>query len=565
MSASHTEKITVTFSELCYLLFFAMMLTAKGLGLSEGALVYDLLLAGGMFFFLLKMVLTRYDRMELLAVFLLLTLTAIVYIKTGERGIVFCCAMALGCKDVSLKRIFRVGAFLLTICFFVMMALTQAGLAKGWWYVHSKGSLGYVVRWSFGYMHPNVLHTVWLLLTALWLYILPLRTRRQLWKTCGLFMLGNLYVFFYSLSYTGFLVCTFYLACNLIFISRSMRNKTDSAKVFIRKADTVINFLIPMFFPFCVIFSVAGPVLLKGRLYELADKLVHHRFVLSNYFLTTEPICLLGHRLLTTPDGNRSIDCSYTYLFVYLGVVFFVLICIGYTTLIVNALRRARYRELSILLSFTLGGVTEPFMFNTSFKNITMLFLGCWFYHCVEKLSEKAPDFWQKKTKFCLWTDKADSKATFSIPLLFHTQKPATNENKATPARTFSHRSILLSVFCTAAILGCVCYLFLAPEPKAVLISPVFCSDGYEIEPRLYSQQELSDFAQKDHVRNLTLEKENEPLAMFTGSTAKLEYVRSTVSCGLWCGLAAAGAGSLFILRGKSSSGHTKAGKQNKV
>lgn len=557
MISSHTEKQMIPFSELCYLLFFGMMLIPKGLGLSEGNLVYDLLLIGGIFFFLLKMVLTRYNRLELLAVFLLLALTAIVYLRTGERGIVFYCAMALGCKDVSLKRIFRVGASLLTVCFFVMMALTQSGLAKGWWYVHDKGSLGFVVRWSFGYMHPNVLHTVWLLLTALWLYILPLRTKRRLWKTCGLFMLGNLYVFFYSLSYTGFLVCTFYLACNLVFVSRSMRNKKDSEKAIVRRSDAVINFLTPVFFPFCVIFSVAGPVLLKGRLYELADKLVHHRFVLSNYFLTTEPICLLGHRLLTTPDGNRSIDCSYTYLFVYLGVVFFVLICIGYETLIVNALHKSRYRELSILLGFTLGGVTEPFMFNTSFKNITMVFLGCWFYHCVERLSEKAPDFWQKKTAFCLWADHVDSKATFSIPQLFHKKRPAANTDTAMPVRTFSHRPILLSIFCLTAIIGSVCYLFLAPEPKAVLISPVFCSDGFEIEPRLYSQQELSDLEEKDHVRNLTLEKENEPLAMFTGTTAELEYIRSTVSCGLWCGLAAAAAGEgiLFILKRKSRKG----------
>ncbi len=542
----------ITFSELCYLLFFAMMLTAKGLGLSEGALVYDLLLAGGMFFFLLKMVFTRYDRLELLAVFLLLALTAIVYLRTGERGIVFCTAMALGCKNVSPKRIFRVGAGLLTVCFFAMMALTQTGLLEDHWYVHDKGSLGFVVRWAFGYTHPNVLHITWLLLTAFWLYLLPLRTRRQRWATCGLFMLGNLYVLLYSLSYTGFLVCTFYLACNLFFLSRPTQEEKQQTGVAAKAADRIVHFLALVLFPFCVLFSVAGPVLLKGRLYELADKLVHHRFVLSNYFLTTEPVCLLGHRLLTTPDANRSIDCSYTYLFVHLGVVFFLLLCIGYQSLIVHTLRRGRYRELSILLSFALAGVTEPFLFNTSFKNITMVFLGFWFYHCMEKWSRRMPAFWQERTIFCRLTDAADKKLTFSLPACLHAKgEKKTSRTAAAVSASFSR--MLPAVSCLAAILGAVCYLCLSPMPRAVLIAPGYCPDGFETEPRLYTQQELQDLREEEHARLLSSQEADEPLALYTGHTAELEYIRSGVSCGLWSGMAVAGIGSLFILRRKST------------
>ncbi len=573
----------LTFSELCYLLFFGMMLTAKGLGLSEGALVYDLLLAGGMFFFLLKMVFTRYDRLELLIVFLLLALTAVVYLRTGERGIVFCSAMALGLKDVSLKRIFRVGAALLTACFFMMMALTQAGIIEDLWYVHDKGALGFAVRWSFGYTHPNVLHITWLLLTALWLYLLPLRTKRQLWGTCGLFMLGNLYILFYSLSYTGFLVCTFYLACNLVFLSRTMHdagkcqdrkaagnteneNTGNTENTLAKAAGRLVDVLALLLFPVCVLFSVAGPVLFKGRLYELADKLVHHRFVLSNYFLTTEPISLLGHRLLTTPDATRSIDCSYTYLFVHLGVFFFVLLCIGYQTLIMNALRRGRYRELSILLSFSLAGVSEPFLFNTSFKNITMLFLGCWLYHCLEKWSERLPAFWQKDTVFCLLTDKADQRLTFPLPDFLQQTKNAkaadsrtvkaaanpedTGKTKET-AQTYLSKLPLWQLCCLAAILGIVCYLFLAPRPQAVLIAPAYCTDGFETEPRIYSAQELTALKEEDHARILSFEETDQPLALFTGKTPKLEYARSAVSCGLWCALAAAADRSLYALRKK--------------
>ncbi|MDO4284083.1 MAG: hypothetical protein Q4C60_01995 [Eubacteriales bacterium] len=546
-SESSVSDRPLSTAELFYLLYFCLMLAAKGLGQSEGQPLYDLCLAAAALCFLAKLMLTRYTMFELLGTILLLGMTMFVYLRTGERGIVFYMAMALGLKGVSLKRVFRTGAWLLSVCFLLMMALTQSGLIGDLFYVHHKDALGFTVRWSFGYTHPNVLHITYLVLMALWLYVLPL-TRKQLRAVSVFFMLGNLYVLLYSLSYTGFIVGTFYLFCNYYFTA----SRPDSG---LRR---LANALAGCLFPFCVLFSVAGPVILTGKLYELADKLVHHRFVLSNYFLTTEPVALFGHRLLTTPDATRSIDCSYTYLFVHLGVVFFAMFCLVYMAMILRCIRQNNGRTLAILLGFALAGVTEPFLFNTSFKNITFLLIGAYLFFLADRLSHRLPAFWRREIALGVFGKIGSKEIIFSrretAPIRKHEDQTDTFPNRNDKSVSVSDQkedsaaarslSRLLLFSCGAAFLAAMLYLLAAPRPSAVLIPSVYCTDGYESDPQLYTQEEID--ALDSSVIVLSWNGSSEEMALFTGSTPHLEFVRRTVSCGVWTWLAIFGAGHLL-------------------
>ena len=67
--------------------------------------------------------------------------------------------------------------------------------------VHAKMGLGHIFRWSLGFTHPNILHITYLMLCAL--IILKMEERYGL-KQYVILMLGNLLVFFYSISYAGF-------------------------------------------------------------------------------------------------------------------------------------------------------------------------------------------------------------------------------------------------------------------------------------------------------------------------------------------------------------------------
>lgn len=58
------------------------------------------------------------------------------------------------------------------------------------------------------------------------------------------------------------------------------------------------------------------------------------------------------------------------------GAVVFVLLMIAYFFTIRNLIKENRRKELAITLGFLIAGISEPFLFNTSFKNVSLIFVG---------------------------------------------------------------------------------------------------------------------------------------------------------------------------------------------
>lgn len=128
---------------------------------------------------------------------------------------------------------------------------------------------------------------------------------------------GNFYIFLYSVSYTGLILTTVYLLANLYFNLR--KEFTRGEKV-----------LIQCIYPVCALLSVLGPVLIKGKLFDIFNKMMNTRWNLSRYFLTEQRISLFGTRFTDLPDKDYNIDCSYVYILMYYGIILFAIISIGY-------------------------------------------------------------------------------------------------------------------------------------------------------------------------------------------------------------------------------------------
>ena len=519
-SISPKSENQITLSELVYLLFFCLMLFAKAIGLYDGQPLYNIILVISAVLFVAKLILTDYSGLEFFTVCALLLFSIITYLLSGERGILMFVAVITGIKGCSVKRVFKWSAALLGICFVVMAALTQSGLTSDYFLVHNKGSLGYIVRCSFGYTHPNVMHITYIILIAFILYSLNLNLHK-LRIASIILMFANIYVFIYSVSYTGFILATLYLALNYLLAYRNSIQIKTNWKAF--------DFLLQLIFPFCVFFSVAGPVLFKGKLFDLCDKLVHHRFVLSNYFLTNEKLSVLGHVLETTPDANRSLDCSYVYLLVHCGVLPFLLICVAYIMLIRHCIVKRKYNELSIIITLVIAGVTEPFLFNTSFKNISALFMGKYLFELTESAVYKLRLPNLLKQNFCLC--KAGQHTLFfgktcnlytRAKGLIHSTVKAFNCNKI--------RIVIASTFAAVAIT--IIYSLTVVRPVSVLIPTADCPDGYESNPAYYTEDEINSDDMND-VRILSYSPDKE-MVSFSGSTADIEYIRSLISCTVW-------------------------------
>ena len=380
MNGKNQEK--VSYAEIAYLLYFAVMLGARAVGLYEGMLIYNVSLALGMLLFAVKILMTEHTLLDYLWMGVLLILALWVYHKTGEKGLLVYFTMMLGVKGVSLRRTFKVGAIIWTFAFWGMFLMTLLGVIEDVCFMHEKHGIGFVVCRSMGYPHPNVFHIAYLVMSSFILYLVRPVRKRDFWFLMIGLLFGNLFVFLYSFSFTGCIAVTILLLLSVYFRFRT-------------KISIFEKIILESIFPFCVLFSLLAPVLTQGRVFEVLNKITNTRLALSEYFLTEQPITLFGTRLIVS-NPTYTMDCSYVYLFVQLGVVTFLLVCALYSGLIHHDIRTDKRNELALILTFCIAGVTEPFMFNLAYKNLIFLFLGKLLFDYADKVSVRSHLLGQK-------------------------------------------------------------------------------------------------------------------------------------------------------------------------
>ena len=348
----------ITLSEICYYIFFALLLSAKGIGLYDGQGVFKIILVIALFFWIGKMALTEYSLKEILVMGALLLAGMLSYYYSGDKAALIAVMVITGMKNIPIKRLWKLGLICFSITFFGTVITALLGIRDTTQFVHNKGILGFVIRDSLGMPHPNVLHISYMVLIALWFMVCDFKGKSL-----------------YSLSYTGFLFLIAYLVLAM-YLNLS------------RKRTKVENILLQCLMPVCVLFAILGPVTLKGRIFELVNKAVNTRFELSRHYLTSLRPTLFGTRV--NIEGNYTIDCAYVHCLYYYGIVLFVLFMVGFFLLIKYLLKKERNHELAMVLGLIAAGFTEPFLFNFSFKNLILPLLGEWLFVYLAKEGKTA-------------------------------------------------------------------------------------------------------------------------------------------------------------------------------
>ncbi len=374
-----------TIKELIYYAYFAIMLIAKGFGLYQGQKLYTLALAVSALLIALKVLSTKHNLYEWAAIVLLGTLAVMIYINSNEIGALIIVATVIGMKDVPVKRIMAVGAGAWTFTYFVRILTTLLHLNRDIFKVQNKFHLGFIIRWSLGQPHPNVLQISFILFCAFILYLGRFKGRR-LYQVSALMFLGNLYIFLYSFSVTGIMLAVIYLGLNIYLNDfREKHGRADS--LYPVEKWTFIGLV-----PACALLSVLGPVVLKGRVWEFFNNLFNTRFNIALEYMRANPITLFGTGYCNElPPELNNLDCSYVFALMHYGIIFFVLFVAGYTLLVYNQIKNDKRIELAITISLCIAAVSEPFFVNPSFKNITWIFVGELMYTGLEKLNELLP------------------------------------------------------------------------------------------------------------------------------------------------------------------------------
>ena len=167
-------------------------------------------------------------------------------------------------------------------------------------------------------------------------------------------------------------------ACFLLFFLYFEANRM------IGRSRTVLEqVLLYCVFPASAGISILAPMLLKGKAFDLVNRLLTTRPALTRYFLENYGVTLLGEDL-SKLDFHYTLDCSYANLLMQGGLLIFLVMFAAYAATIHDALCKKPSAEssvrLAILFAVVISAMSEPFAFNTSYKNISLLLVGEAFY-----------------------------------------------------------------------------------------------------------------------------------------------------------------------------------------
>lgn len=385
-----TERISL--KEIAYLSYFAVMLAPRAFGIIEGNRIYNLFLIGGVLLFGITMLLDEYSRFEISWMLMLLVLGAVVYMSSGEKGFLMYLTMALGVKGVSDTKIFRCGAWVYGTALTLLTILSLTNILNEPYAVHYKYSLLYIGRHTFGYSHPNILAIAYLVFTTFVILLADEQNMRSVAIVSALLMAGNLYVFLYSVSVTGMLATTLLLILNIVLCrKKAMQKQLDRMEIFIFQA----------ILPACLCFILILPVILQGSpLFLMIDNVINSRFRLANEYLTSYKPSLFGYSMWIEADTGHSTDSAYLYAWIHLGVFASVFLFMSTFLMTKEMIAKQRYKELAVLITYTIAGTAEQFLYNISYLNICFVFLGVFLFEKSTEIEKWLPEFWRVKVRF---------------------------------------------------------------------------------------------------------------------------------------------------------------------
>ncbi len=369
-----------------YIIYFCLMIAARAIGMYEGQMLYNAILVIGMALFVLKIIVTNHTVTEYVIIASLMLISVIVYLHTGEKGLIVCFATMLGMKGIDKVSIIKSGSLIAGVCILFRVFTGVFGLAKEVYYPQDRAGIGMMFRHSLGYVHPNTLHMNVLMLSVMLVYVISVALTRH--KKGGLsrliiasvLVLGfNLYIFVYSGSRTGVLALFVYLMVNLWFYMRESCGMPEKTICFAA-------------YPVVCLIAVVMPHVLPDKLFDMIDITVFNtRLSLAKYFWSNNHLSLWGIRL-NNPDPlfkTYGIDMAQLYLFFQLGIVAFIIVSALTLGYVYFAVKKNLTAELAVLMGMLFAGIWEPFLYNLGFKNFSWVFFGAMLYSLTDVATEE--------------------------------------------------------------------------------------------------------------------------------------------------------------------------------
>ena len=382
---SQNKYTIITVHELLFLISFSILFVMKGVGIYEGMLAFNISIVVSFLCAGVAMLMADYTIPEFIGAIALLGCSFLAYFETGEKAVIAAVLMVIGMKNVSLERMMKLAFVIWTVCLYGMLFVHLMGWKEDIILAHNKFGLGFLLRRSLGFPHPNVLHISFIIWMALFLYVWK-GTGKQLLKATVVLGIANVFMFFYSVSITGMGLGFIYLISNYYFALRKEFNRLEKG-------------LIKAVLPICILMCTIPPLFFEGRLFDLMNKIINNRMRIWEYYLTNFTPGILGTAIYPPEGQQMSLDGSYLYLLYYYGWMFFIFFVGATFWTICRCIKKGRKKELAIILGLSIAGIVEPFLYNFSAKNIILYFIGYEIFDVLKVFSGRTINFlpWGKK------------------------------------------------------------------------------------------------------------------------------------------------------------------------
>lgn len=505
-------------------LFFALMFGMRMWGIYESKPLYGILLVVGMTLWGMGVVFTEHNVFECLVIAALLGFGGVVYYKSGEKGLLLYFALMLGMKNIDTKKLFKWGLIAGISGLTIRVFLSAFGLIEDVAYVQHRRFVGEVFRRSLGASHPNTLSSAFAILAIMILYLVGKDDIRKVLKCSALIFLFALYLFIYSGSQTGIIITFGFICLNLFYVYR-------------KRIGIIEKVIMVMLFPVLWLLSIIGPLLADDKAIAFVKDIdfnLGSRWEVAGYYLRNNGFSLFG-QYLNNPEANiYGIDMSQLYLLLQLGVVAFIIITALWFVLIYDEVKNNNAGELVIIFTMLIMGLTDPFLYNLSFKNLAFVFMGRVFWEVIAKVSCKLPKYLQTSVIPASFGEKS-----FRIPNL-NLEKLVINSSYCKKIKCMSVAIIVVSLVASVLV------YIITPEAQCVLADKAPGEHATEVNenlhPNTYTEQQIKDIEKQGNlVLNYTDDKElmyiyysseEKPIegGYYAPNVAKMEKVRLSVT-----------------------------------
>lgn len=348
------RNFKLSVQEFIFLFYIIMMTIGKGIGLTASDKLLQIISYLAFVMLGVKIIITKYKFSEIIKCILLILLGVAIYINSGRAGLFLSILTIIAIKGVSYEKILYCVFYTRIVSFILVISLELLGLVEKKEFFIWRGE-GYILRYSLGFEHPNLLHNALFIIVILFIYLYYNKINIIHYI---LILIINTFIYSYSLSRTGYYCIVISVIITIVF------------KLFKEKVSYNI---FKMIFWMCLIFTFFTMLYYnKIPLINELDKLLTGRIMSANIFMNQFKIGIFGNKL----SGARyMLDNSYLSILYSYGLVAFSIFVFGYLKILNKFIKYKLEKELVFIILFIIGGLTEAFLSNI-IMNISLIYFG---------------------------------------------------------------------------------------------------------------------------------------------------------------------------------------------